>query len=397
MLAKNNDGQATKNSKRILLMCDIGKRGLNNWPILGVCNFVTDSNITDDIQFDFGRACRWPPSRIPWHRDENLVQFLTTMHFMPPVLYVERRDDLKLALDQITGLRAYVKSKNLPTWESMLNGQAPRTIEAEFNPPAPLSPDEKVALANKLGATLRETDGDLTDDDIKGVVRILGGDDGGEPAPAKLVLGTDYVKNLLKPEGKKYVRHILGLDVREKFDREPIMVVRQLKPKPVDQYTVSELEQFVNEDHNYADEHLNERIQRLRDGDKITRHDVAKELQRIQHLTYHEPPKFWTLWGDENGVIIEVANELKSHLVGIGALDPDYKFTREKVAAACKILFGVGSAGEHHEMDQHAYHIAIRERYRTDIKALARSLLLRDGVLPNLEALARYHGEQPED
>ena len=33
MFAKNNNGRATEQSKRILLMCNIGLRGLNNWTI----------------------------------------------------------------------------------------------------------------------------------------------------------------------------------------------------------------------------------------------------------------------------------------------------------------------------------------------------------------------------
>lgn len=400
MIAKANHGRATKNSKRILLMCEIGKRGLNNWPILGVCNFVDDSSETDDIQFDFGRSCRWPPDRAAWHRDPNLRPYLTTMHFIPPVLYTKRQDELREAMQQINGLRDYVKSKNLPTWESMLNGQIPGAIEAEFKAPGPLLPEEKIALANSLGARLRKiaTEGEPTDDDIEIIVRTLRGTDGTDPSPAKLAQGKEFVEILLKPEGKKSVRHILGLDAYDKFDHKAITVVRQLKPKEVDQYTLDELERFVNDEQSYADEDLNERIQRLRDGDRMTRKDVAKELQRIQRMTYHEPPKFWTLWQKDNGVIYEVAAELTGQLVGIGALDFDRRNENggipRAVGGACKILFGVNSAGEHHEMDQHAYHIAIRERYRTDIKALARSILLRKGMLPNLEALALHHGEQ---
>jgi hypothetical protein len=403
MIAKANNGRATKNSKRILLMCEIGKRGLNNWPTLGVCNFVDDSSETDDIQFDFGRSCRWPQDRAKWHRDPNLRPYLTTMHFIPPVLYDKRQDELRKAVDQITGLRDYVKSKNLPTWESMLNGLVPGATEADFKPPGPLLPEEKVALANRLGARLRKigTEGEPTDDDIEIIVRTLRGTDGAEPSPVKLAQGKEFVENLLKPEGKKSMRHILGLDAREKFAHEPITVVRQLKPKLLDQYTVDELERFLNDDQQYADEDLNERLQRLHDGDKITRKDIAKELQRIQTLTYHEPPKIWTLWQKDNGVIPEVANELMDHLVKIGALDYDRRNENggvpRAVAGACKILFGVVSAGEHHEMDQHAYHIAIRERYRSDIKALARSILLRKGMLPDLEALALYHGEKIEE
>jgi hypothetical protein len=284
----------------------------------------------------------------------------------------------------------------------MLNGHIPGTIETEFKPPSPLTPDEKIALANKLGARLRkiEVEGEPTDDDIENIVRLLRGADGAEPSPIKLQQGKEFVKNLLKPEGKKSMRNILGLDAYEKFDREPITVVRQLKPKALDQYTLDELERFVNDEQSYADEDLNERIQRLRDGDRMTKKDVAKELQRIQRLTYHEPPKFWTLWQKDNGVIPEVANGLAEDLINIGALDPDKRNedggVPRAVAGACKILFGVKSASEHHELDQHAYHIAIRERYRTEIKALARSILLRKSMLPNLEALARYHGEQIE-
>ena len=400
MLAKSNDGRATKQSKRILLMCDIGKRGLNNWPILGVCNFVENSSETDDIQFDFGRSCRWPPNRVGWHRDKDLGPFLTTMHFMPPVLYEARQAKLKQALQKITGLRAVVQAKNMPTWESMLNGQTPQATEAQFSPPAPLSSEEKITLANMLGRKLRETQGEMpTEDDIDAIVCSLGGIQQGDDGelPPKLRLAQTFVDNLLKPEGKKVVRNIIGSDVREKFDREPIIVVRELKPKMLDQYTIGELELFINNDQQYADDTIKERIERLHAGDKITRMDVAKELRRIQTLTYHEPPKFWSLWDDETGVIPEVSTELKTHLVKIGAMDPTYKGMRQVVAGACKTLFGIKDASNDREMDQHAYHIAIRERYRADVKALARSRLIRDGVLPNLEALARFHGENIDD
>jgi hypothetical protein len=392
---KANNGRALETSKRILLMCDIGKRGLNNWPILGVCNFVNDSSETDDIQFDFGRSCRWPPNRTPWHRDPDLRQFLTTMHFMPPVLYESRQVDLNTALQKIVALRSMIQAKNLPTWESMLNGQTPQMTEAQFNPPAPLTAEEKIALANGLGEKLRTT-GEPTATDIDHVIDVLGIDRGDDDdPPPKWTLAKTFVANLLKPDGKKALRNIIGSDVREKFDREPISVVRQLKPKELHQYTCDELERFINDDQQYADENLNERIERLRAGDSITKKDIARDLRRIQTLTYHEPPRFWTLWDKKTGVIPEVAGELASHLIRIGALDRDNSgLVNKRVAAACKILFGITDASDDRTMDQHAYHIAIRERYRTDVKALARSLLLRDGLLPNLEALARYHGEE---
>jgi hypothetical protein len=281
----------------------------------------------------------------------------------------------------------------------MLNGQTPKMADAEFNPPPPLSTEEKIALASKLGEKLRDGTGLPTEREIIEIVTaIVGGpiDGDGEnkEPPAKTNQAKLFVENLLKPEGKKAVRSVLGLEAREKFKRDPITVVRQLKPKALDQYTLAELEAFVKDDSEYDDDNLEERINRLRAGDKLTRSDAARDLQRIQRMTYHEPPKFWSLWKEDGGVITEVGNELTTFLMSRGLLDRSRKgIVREKVGAACKILFGIKDAGETREMDQHAYHIAIRERYRNDIKALARSLLVQAGELPNLEALGRYHGE----
>ncbi|PWT73221.1 MAG: hypothetical protein C5B60_08470 [Chloroflexi bacterium] len=404
MLAKKSDGRATKDSKRAHLMCDISKRGTNNWLILGVCNFINDSYEADDIQFDFGRPSRWPPNRVAWHRDPELWPFLTTMHFMPPILFATRQLELKSALQKITSLRAIIKNKNLPTWESMLNGQTPKQAEAKFNPAPPLSSEEKISLANKLGEKLRSPQPPTERDIIEIVTAVLGSgprarnNDDEEKGPStKPDQAKLFVEKLLKPDGKTTVRNVLGLDIREKFNRDPITVVRQLKPKVLNQYTVKQLEEFVKDDAQYDDEDLEERVNRLRAGDRLTKNDIARELQRIQNLTYHEPPKFWSLWGD-NGVIPEVANELTTKLIREQVLHPSQRDgVRRSVAAACKILFGVKDAADEREMDQHAYHIAIRETHRADIKALAQSLLLRDGVLPNLEALARYHGEKIED
>lgn len=396
MLAKRTNGRVTERSKRIMLMCDIGKRGLNNWPLLGTCNFVNDCSETEDIQFDFGRPCRWPPHLAAWHRDPSLEKFLTTVHFIPPVLYDMRKAALNKALQKIVSLREIVKQKNLPTWESMLDGDVPEATDIKLNPPSPLTSDEKMLLATRLGQAIRQAEGkSLTEENIQVISDVFETPvNGSDEQPVKVKLAQTFVATLLQPEGKRIVRRLLGYDIDEQMRQDPIIVVRQLKPKPLNQYSIDELKTFVKSEAGYRDD-LNERLKRLDDGDKLVIKDMARELQRIQRMTYHEPGKYWSLWGKENGVIVEVANEMANELIRSGTLDPEQRFgTTQAVAAACKILFGIGDASENREMDHHAYHVAIREKHRSDIKALARSLLVRDGVLPNLEALALYHGEQ---
>src|SRR4029077_2799388 len=172
---KKNNGRAIEGlSKRILLNCEIGKRGLNNWPILGVCNFVPHSNPTDDIQFDLGRPCRWK-QREDWHQDEQLWQFLTTMHFMPPKLYEKRQPELEEAHKRVLGLRKKVADSKLLTWAALLNGDVAETKEAKFNPPEPLTPEEKLHLANLLGGKLRENGNlNLPPDHIEKLIAFVG-------------------------------------------------------------------------------------------------------------------------------------------------------------------------------------------------------------------------------
>lgn len=391
MLAKQpeNNGRALRTSKRLLFVCDILKRGMNNWPILGTCNCARESSPTDDIQFDYGRACRWPPNRIGWHEQPELSEYLTTRHFCPPALFPVRKLALETARQKINELREKIQEtvnrKDDPqlTWQSILDGIVIDGYIRTIAPSSILTAEEKFALANVVAAQMRQDGDPFVAIDVMKI------------PPSKVDVAKNFVAKLLdQKEAPGIAKELLGLNTINKYEQQPVPVVRQLMPKKIDEYEKFELAQFVRTTPEYNGKGLLLRLERIRDGDEATVPDIANALRRIQSTMYREQVGTWTLYGENDGVIVEVANELTIELTknGILASEAVNGNVRKAVTSACKKLFGIEYAGEDREMDQNAYHIAIREDYRTDIKSMAKALLLKWGLLPNQEYLARRYG-----
>ena len=56
-------------------MCNIGVRGINNWPILFIIDNTDIVSLQSLIQL-IGRAIRWPRHLVAWHGNLNLQRYL---------------------------------------------------------------------------------------------------------------------------------------------------------------------------------------------------------------------------------------------------------------------------------------------------------------------------------
>lgn len=403
MLAKNNKGQATEESKRVLLMCQIGIRGINNWPVNAIVDCTTRTSIADLIQFVFGRPIRLPNHLSQWLDDTNLHEFVTAYTYIPTSLYEdeEKKKSLKLARDFVEGMLEHIEKTNFRTWEQILHGTIVTIEPAKINPTEPPLPNpEKYAVQQILSQHLINT-GKLplpTDTDnisdivVPGLRNIFS-----NITPARLNSAIEYSKDLLNNPSYKR-RETTADNTTNKYKEQPVYVGLRLQPKDV--YPADELIRFVKNDPEYSEKwQLYE--ERINNSDALVIEPIARHLRSIQEFTYREPVRMCKLHNRGNGpkgALTEVGDELNYDLQTAKQLpDGGSGIVMKLTNAAAKILFGL--TGEHDArnggpMDHPAYHIAILGTYRKVIQRMARGMLIREGhIAGNIDQFADWEDE----
>jgi hypothetical protein len=146
---------------------------------------------------------------------------------------------------------------------------------------------------------------------------------------------------------------------------------------------------------------LQELLRRLDNADRITIDLVADKLRVKQRENYRGTARVYKLQGppkgDDRGVLREVAAELAVDLHNGGQAPEDRDVVPRYVSRAARVIFAIDNASDKGPMDHPAYHVAILGRLRRPIQAMARAMMIREGVLgPRLARLADYF-QPPHD
>ena len=122
MAAKNNSGRCVANSKRILLMCKIGVRGINNWPIDTVVDCAGTSSKIDIIQLLFGRPIRWPRHLAHWIGNERYAEFASGRIYIPSTSTADAKfSDIEETREFVVNMLERVGQAGFLTWQQLLD------------------------------------------------------------------------------------------------------------------------------------------------------------------------------------------------------------------------------------------------------------------------------------
>jgi hypothetical protein len=377
MIAKNNKGKATDKSKRVLLMCKIGERGINCWPINRFVDNTERRDLARLIQMDLGRPSRWPPHLSQWLGDSRLKDFATAYVYVPSSLYTEdKQKALDESYDFVRNMQTRIAGAGYLTWADLLDGKdGDKDVPSGFDPVAPpLTQVDKYKIQAGIGKALMATG---KSPDIEPLIERMFPTYG----PRQIKKAVDYGTKLIDSGDFRDVETKASALINE-FECSPVSVMEKLKPQ--DTYSIEALTRFVKSE-PYYNGMWNAYIERLRSDppDAVVVHSVSKHLRNLQQETYRSPSRTRKLHGDRNdpGVLKEVANELAKALYDAGQAPDDRGEVPRAVIRAAKTLFDLHDASDDGPMDQPAYHIAILGRYRRDIQQMARGILISEGKL----------------
>lgn len=419
MLARNkgNKGKATDKSKRILLMCNIGVRGINNWTISHIVDCTDTLTPTELIQFDHGRPLRWRDHLRSWIDDKSpFAEFATARVFIPPTGFQdEKRKALNEAAAFIRDMLDRIGNAGFLTWLDLIQGRRSTDADVVIDVSnRPLIDHQKFKAQHCLGVAFAAT-GQLTPDLVEAAID-QGFHNINPTLREKLV---SYAMRLVeKPAFRE--RELLSTPLVNEFDQRPASVMEKLKPQET--YDIADLIRCVRSDPFY--ETKRERyLLALSAATDSEAHffavdSVSARLREQQIANYRPAARTHTLHGnrkdpnDETGVLRILAKELNRKLKDAGQEPSDIEENGklvtgigkvfESVIGTAKHIFDIDDASEGGPMDQPAYHYAILGRYRETIQLMARSRLIRDGVLGMpLQRLATFTppsstGPEPE-
>jgi hypothetical protein len=381
MLASHSDGIATDKSKRVLIMCKIGIRGINNWPVSHIVDCTNSMSITEAIQFDWGRPLRWR-KREDWVDIESpKKEFASVRIYIPQSnLHADKQEVLLRAADFIKHMITCISGAGFMTWIDLLQGRKVTDDDIVIDPTnRSLTDVDRFRVQKSLADIVVDDKQILTPKLVKNVIDQW-------PVNGKLREKLiEYGTSLATPKARQ--REIGAKFIEDNFKENPACVMEKLQPQ--DKYEVDDLVRWVKSDPEY-DELAKEYIIELKSGHKVTIDAVSKSLHAAQIANYRAAARTRRLQGtgDNRGVLPELANELWDKLKSADQMCKS-GLVYKAINIAANRVFQI-SAEEGGPMDYPAYHIAILGRYRETLQRIARSQLIRDGSL-GLE-LKRFAG-----
>lgn len=147
-LAKHNQGKATKKSKRILIVVDMGIRGLNNWPCLSAVDLTNTTSLVELIQFLMsGRIGRWPAIKHKWLTESKYENFVMARIYLQKDADQEKVDAIHDALDFQLDMVKLIGDSNIRTWQSLIHEDQISECPIEIvSPDNPFSSDDKLHI-----------------------------------------------------------------------------------------------------------------------------------------------------------------------------------------------------------------------------------------------------------
>jgi hypothetical protein len=419
MMARNNSGRVMPGSKRILLMCNIGVRGINNWAVSFIVDCTESESPVELIQFVHGRPLRWKGPENWLNENSEFNEFAQTYVYIPTSPY---QDDKKSAIIEwrqfVEDMLARIGGAGFLSWRDLLDGRRTTDADVTIDPSnRPVSDVERFQVQQCLGAAIvnggeianlgkqiteaqqkvmaakNKAEREAALEELSGITKIV------SPTLIEPMLGpaiadvpprlrqrfVDYATRLItKPNFRK--REITLDPTRSEFKRQPANVMEKLKPQ--EKYETDDLVRWVRAAPQF-DGMRDDFVQEIVEGRRTTIKLISNDLRDTQVAHYRTPSRTRNLQdkGGERGVLPEVSTEL------IGTLRKadqpcDAGAVMWAMNNAANIVFQI-EAGNGGPMDHPAYHIAILGRYRDVLQNLARATLISNGLLgPSLKSLA---------
>jgi hypothetical protein len=395
MRSRDYDGRADSRCKRVLLMINIGLRGLNNWPILFGVDCTSRASVPELIQF-WGRVFRWPLHLMSWWSEARNRRYMETTIYVP---HSNLTDDKKIGLQQtgrfIENMLGIVQAAGFLTWAELAAGATPGKVEAVIDLSSPpLSSEDKLRLMVGLSDVIEADPSNVVVEANKGptIERLI---DTLKPEATgrRRQKAVDYVTNLIDVPAFRR-EETFAAALQAKFKTQPVDCTTHLKPK--DFYEAEELTRFVMFNPRFAG--LRERYKvRIDEDDDVTIDSLSQMLRDEQRLIYREPPRVYKLQGGpkipREGVLSAIASNLSVWLRSCGEIsDRDRGTVFTAVNIAAQKVFGVDNAQNDGPLDQHAYHVAIMGKHRDSIERIALGLLAEWGTTPRIANLGWFNG-----
>jgi len=355
LLAKeSNNGRCADKSARILIVIDIGVRGLNNWTCLINVDINRSSSISEQVQFD-GRTHRIPNHLKKYLDIDRCKRFVTAHLYYPDANGTDWASTAE-ARRWVHTMEEQLEKSGLPTWRDLLYGDATENAltDPDLNKKreVPFTEADRTQIDNELGQRINdgisiEDLARLSDEEINQIVNQLPP----EITNARREAAVEHIRSVTQDE-----------EYRKKFicvpARDPVCAVlkeTQLRP---DQYEDSKLEQFVNESLKVRDDLRAGYLQRIRDEDQFVRNLIGALIYEDEKQAYIPPVKIRRLNG-EDSIVSEIGGAITNALLKNGVYT-DFRANIGSVIKAvnCALqdVFDVENAGNDGPLDQPGYH-----------------------------------------
>jgi hypothetical protein len=379
MIACDNNGRATSRSKRILIMCNIGVRGINNWTISHIVDCTDTTALAELIQFNWGRPLRWKNRREWINEGGPKSEFAAVYNFIPQSEFQEDKlEALSAAKDFVENMLNVIGSAGFLTWQDLLEGRRVTDDDVTIDlTNRPLTNVEKFQIQKSVSEAVAAAGAAL-------------------PGLAELAINQSQYSGSLERLRNKMIEYgqrlidkeefrkseVAASRIIEEFKQRPANVMEKLEPQ--DKYDVEDLKRWVKNDPDY-DELRADYIAELDAGTKTTIHSVSQRLRDTQIANYRPAARTRRLqgtkelYGDDWGVLNEIAAELHGQMKDSNQYC-EIREVNKAANGAANFIFQI-RADNGGPMDHPAYHIAILGRYRDKLQRLARSRLIDQGLL----------------
>ncbi len=335
-LAKHNQGKAVKQSKRVLIVVDMGIRGLNNWPCLSAVDLTNTTSMVELIQFLMtGRIGRWPDTKKKWLTTDKYKEFVSARIYLQKDSDQDKVDAIEKALSFQLDMVELIGSSNIRTWQSLVYEDVGSDSNIDITPPDnPFSGDDKLQIDVLLNSYCENNQCEVDSIDVEAMEDIID-------------ILPPVMSGLRLDRARKYINDIAHDPIKRDERRNhreslppPLPVVIYESPKEPGQYTITELSEWGSVHYKYEPSVL----QKGMEANPILMDILAKSKNQDDKRLYVAPVATTSLQG-KGGLIPRVAGQYANEWIRRGIIKEEDRYTVNKaVNIACKQVFGLDDA-----------------------------------------------------
>lgn len=342
-IAKHNDGKATKKCKRILIVVDMGIRGLNNWPCLSAVDLTNTTSMVELIQFLMtGRIGRWPATKHKWLSDPECKDFVMARIYLQKDADQEKVNAIKNALDFQLNMVKLIGDSNIRTWQSLIYEDAiSASLDDISSPDNPFSNDDKLQIDVLLSEYCEERNcnaDQITEQEMDEIIGRLPPVMSGK----RLEKAKEYIDEIAHDSFKREIRNMNRM---AKPPALPVVVFES--PKEPSQYSLDELVKFGADRFRFQEDVLRDAIADCSEFGTMIRTVIADNKHEDDKRLYIAPVATTSLQG-KGGLVPKIANQYANEWVKRKVIKGEYKHiigtVIQAVSLACSQVFGLDDA-----------------------------------------------------